>query len=262
MNKKIMQYLTASALAIMVAGCASTGANGNSESALESYNRTMFGFNYRFDKYIMKPIAKGYRAITNDFIRERVRGALSNLREPLSAGNFLLQADPEKTATSLSRFVINSTLGLGGMFDVADGWGLKKDRATFNETFAKWCVPQGPFIVLPFFGPSTPRAATGMVLEFVFDPVFWTTYHNANVRDKVAYSYAALQAITLREENLELLDELERDSVDFYATMRSAYLQNQSRLKCFNDTNSSENTYDFDFGTYDEDEAFDEMEAQ
>lgn len=148
------------------------------------------------------------------------------------------------------------------MFDVAEGWGLPKDKTTFNETFAKWCIPQGPFIVLPLLGPSTPRAATGMALDFVFDPVYWATYQDANVHDKASWGYAIAQGITAREAALDILDDLERNSVDFYATMRSAYLQNQSKLKCFNDVSKDENTYDFDFGIEDEDAAFDEMEAE
>lgn len=260
MNNQKIKTILAAVLMVMTGACASN--RSQDDSALESYNKAMFSFNYQFDRFVMKPLAKGYRAVTNDFVRHRVRGVLSNLREPLSAGNFLLQGEPEKTAKSLSRFVINSTLGLAGMFDVAGGWGLPRERASFNETFAKWCIPQGPYIVLPFFGPSTPRNATGMVLEFAFDPVFWATYSDANIRDKVAYSYAALQAISLREEALDLLDDLESNSVDFYATMKSAYLQNQAKLKCWNDVNADENTYDFDFGIEEEDEAFDEMDAE
>lgn len=200
--------------------------------------------------------------VTTPFIRERISSVIDNLKEPISAGNHLLQADPEASVKSLSRFVINSTLGLVGMFDVAEGWGLPKDKTTFNETFAKWCIPQGPFIVLPLLGPSTPRAATGMALDFVFDPVYWATYQDANVHDKASWGYAIAQGITAREAALDILDDLERNSVDFYATMRSAYLQNQNKLKCFNDVSKDENTYDFDFGIEDEDAAFDEMEAE
>ena len=246
-----------------VAACASSATEQHEyDDPFEGYNRAMFSFNYQVDKYVMKPVAEGYRAVTTPFIRERISSVIDNLKEPVSAGNHLLQADPEASVKSLSRFVINSTLGLVGMFDVAEGWGLPKDKTTFNETFAKWCIPQGPFIVLPLLGPSTPRAATGMALDFVFDPVYWATYQDANVHDKASWGYAIAQGITAREAALDILDDLERNSVDFYATMRSAYLQNQSKLKCFNDVSKDENTYDFDFGIEDEDAAFDEMEAE
>ena len=246
-----------------VAACASSATEQHEyDDPFEGYNRAMFSFNYQVDKYVIKPVAEGYRAVTTPFIRERISSVIDNLKEPVSAGNYLLQADPEASVKSLSRFVINSTLGLVGMFDVAEGWGLPKDKTTFNETFAKWCIPQGPFIVLPLLGPSTPRAATGMALDFVFDPVYWATYQDANVHDKASWGYAIAQGITVREAALDILDDLERNSVDFYATMRSAYLQNQSKLKCFNDVSKDENTYDFDFGVEDEDAAFDEMEAE
>lgn len=246
-----------------VAACASSATEQHEyDDPFEGYNRAMFSFNYQVDKYVIKPVAEGYRAVTTPFIRERISSVIDNLKEPVSAGNHLLQADPEASVKSLSRFVINSTLGLVGMFDVAEGWGLPKDKTTFNETFAKWCIPQGPFIVLPLLGPSTPRAATGMALDFVFDPVYWATYQDTNVHDKASWGYAIAQGITAREAALDILDDLERNSVDFYATMRSAYLQNQSKLKCFNDVSKDENTYDFDFGIEDEDAAFDEMEAE
>ena len=219
-----------------VAACASSATEQHEyDDPFEGYNRAMFSFNYQVDKYVIKPVAEGYRAVTTPFIRERISSVIDNLKEPVSAGNYLLQADPEASVKSLSRFVINSTLGLVGMFDVAEGWGLPKDKTTFNETFAKWCIPQGPFIVLPLLGPSTPRAATGMALDFVFDPVYWATYQDANVHDKASWGYAIAQGITVREAALDILDDLERNSVDFYATMRSAYLQNQSKLKCFKD---------------------------
>lgn len=246
-----------------VAACASSATEQHEyDDPFEGYNRAMFSFNYQVDKYVIKPVAEGYRAVTTPFIRERISSVIDNLKEPVSAGNHLLQADPEASVKSLSRFVINSTLGLVGMFDVAEGWGLPKDKTTFNETFAKWCIPQGPFIVLPLLGSSTPRAATGMALDFVFDPVYWATYQDANVHDKASWGYAIAQGITAREAALDILDDLERNSVDFYATMRSAYLQNQNKLKCFNDVSKDENTYDFDFGIEDEDAAFDEMEAE
>ena len=254
---------TVAVMVACVAACASSATEQHEyDDPFEGYNRAMFSFNYQVDKYVIKPVAEGYRAVTTPFIRERISSVIDNLKEPVSAGNHLLQADPEASVKSLSRFVINSTLGLVGMFDVAEGWGLPKDKTTFNETFAKWCIPQGPFIVLPLLGPSTPRAATGMALDFVFDPVYWATYQDANVHDKASWGYAIAQGITAREAALDILDDLERNSVDFYATMRSAYLQNQSKLKCFNDVSKDENTYDFDFGIEDEDAAFDEMEAE
>lgn len=256
----IKKMIAVSGVALLAA-CASTGQHTDSaEDPFESINRPIFEFNYQADKYVIKPVAKGYRAITTPFVRERVSSVLSNLQEPVSAGNLLLQGEPVAMTKSLGRFVLNSTLGLAGMFDVAEGWGLPKREATFNETFAKWCIPQGPYLVLPLIGPSTPRAATGLALEFVFDPVYWGTYNDANVHDKASWGLAAVYGITAREQALDLLDDLERNSVDYYTTLRSAYLQNQSKLRCYRDKSEETAAYDFDFGFEEEGEAFDEMD--
>ena len=135
------------------------------------------------------------------------------------------------------------------MFDVAAGWGLEKKTTNFDDTLAEWCVPDGPYLVLPFLGSSTPRAAVGTGMGFVFDPVFWTTYHDKNISDKVSYGYLGIQAITLMEENMDLLNDFEQNSVDFYATVRSAYMQYRKNKGCFakDVTEDSPADYDFDF---------------
>ena len=260
--KKIALYTALALVVSLTSACATKQGNADVHvdvDHLESYNRAVFKFNYGFDKYVLRSVAEGYRAVTNDFTRERVSSALSNIKEPIYMGNHLLQGNFKQTGISVARFGINTTLGLFGMFDVAEGWGLKKDTASFDETLATWCVPDGPFVVLPFLGPSTPRAATGLVADSMMNPVYWATYNDANIRDKVVYSYAAINAISLREANLEFLDELERGSVDFYSTMRSAYLQNRKNMGCKSVENDVQ-SYDFDFGIDEEYETFDEME--
>ena len=135
-------------------------------SVLESYNRAMFDFNNYFYHYLLMPVARGYRYVTTPSVRRSVRNSLDNIREPLSTGNFLLQGNLKESGITLARFAINSTLGLFGLFDVAEGWGLKKKTTGFDETFAKWCIPDGPYLVLPFIGSATPRSTVGMGLGF------------------------------------------------------------------------------------------------
>ena len=260
--KKIALSTALALIVSLTSSCATQKVGGDvhvDNDQFESYNRAMFKFNYGFDKYILRPVAEGYRSVNNDFTRERVSSALSNIKEPIYMGNYLLQGEFKQTGISIARFGVNTTLGLLGMFDVAEGWGLKKEKTGFDETLAKWCVPDGPFIVLPFLGPSTPRATTGLMADSVMNPIYWATYHDANVKDKVAYSYTAINAVSLREANLEFLDELERGSVDFYSTMRSAYLQNRKNMGCKAQEENVQ-SYDFDFGIDDEDMTFDEME--
>ena len=225
----------------------------DNDSALESYNRTMYDINTTLDDYIMKPLAKGYRAITTPFIRERVRNFFSNLREPASAINHTLQGNLAESGNSVGRFAVNSTLGLLGAFDVANGWGLKKNRTGLDETLAKLCVPDGPFIVLPFFGPSTPRNTVGMVGDALADPIYWGKYYATFSEDWERYSFyyglTALGFVSLREENLEFLDDLTSSSVDVYGTIKSAFIQNRLKLNVCADKDAADApaSYDFDF---------------
>lgn len=229
------------------------------ESALESYNRTMFTFNSVADYYVIKPVAKGYRAATNEFIRERVRNFFENLKEPASAINHSLQGNFADSGESLGRLIINSTLGLLGTFDVASGWGLTKNKTGFDKTLALWCVPDGPFLMLPLLGPSTPRAAVGLAADAVSDPLYWGSYYTNFSEDwqKYAFYYGitALGFVSVREENIELLDHLTANSVDPYATIKSAYIQNRLKINACAKTgdDAAVNSYDFDF-----DEDFDE----
>ena len=225
----------------------------NNDDALETYNRAMFEFNLKLDEYVTKPLAKGYRAITTKFIRERVGNFFNNLREPASMINHSLQGNCAESVKSAGRFVINSSLGLLGTFDVATGWNIQKNKTGFDKTLAGWCVPDGPFVVLPFFGPSTPRAATGLAADAVADPLYWSNQYINFGQDWKRYSFiyglTALGFISVREENLELVDNLTANAVDAYSMVKSAYVQNRLKIgSCkSNDEQSQSASYDFDF---------------
>lgn len=246
---------------LATASCASnvTGDKHEQNDTLEGFNRAMFSFNYNVDKYVLKPVAQGYRAITNQDVRNRVNSAFANITEPVSAANQLLQGEVKQSGVSLGRFVINTTLGLGGTFDVATGWGLEKKYDNFERTLAKWCVKDGPYIVLPFIGPSTPRSLAGNIADTFASPVYWLTTD----REDGIYAYSAFIAartIAFRESALDLTDDLERNSVDYYTTMKSAYMQNKAQIQgCYNKENKNA-SYDFDFGQEEEDATFNEME--
>ena len=160
MIKKVFLFSLLSFSVLLMAACSSTpktDAHAH-DDALENFNRAMFEFNYRLDRHFLKPVAQAYRAVTTPDIRARISSALSNLKEPMSAANHLLQGEFKQSGVAVGRFVINSTLGLAGTFDVATAWGLEKDHDNFEETLAKWCIKDGPYIVLPFLGSSTPRS--------------------------------------------------------------------------------------------------------
>ncbi len=249
MSEKILKY----AVLLMfcgLGGCASTPAGQPEENktALESYNRAMFSFNDKLDKFIIRPVAKGYRAVTNEFVRERVSNFFNNIDEPISAVNHMLQGEFANTGNNLGRFTLNTTLGGLGLFDVASSVGLEKKKTGFDETLATWCIPDGPFIVLPVFGPSTPRAAAGFVVDGYSSPMYWVANESGGEDKWLAYySASGLKYVNLMAENIKFLESLEEGAVDYYETVKSTYLQNRNKLKkCSDMAKDAAPEYDFD----------------
>lgn len=230
----------------------------NGESKLEDYNRAMFNFNYHLDKKVIKPVAKGYKKITNQYVRDRVSAFFNNLEEPAYFVNNTFQGKLKDGGISVGRFLINSTLGLAGMFDVASGWGLEKKKNGFDATLAKYCVPDGPFFMLPVLGPSTPRYIVGWSADAYASPMFWALIDiDDQGTDNAVWGSAGLKYINIRAENMEFLDSLEEGSVDFYAAMKSAFMQNRQKFEslCQNGNNAEQApSYDFDFGFEDNDD--------
>ncbi len=252
--------------AIFLASCA-TNPDGSkldtsNETTLEAYNRAMFNFNYQLDKKVIYPVAKGYKKVTNQFVRDRVTSLFNNLDEPSYFVNDLLQGEIKESGISISRFLINSTLGLLGTFDVASGWGLERKKNSFDETMAKYCVPDGPFVVMPVLGPSTPRSLVGLAGEAYTSPLFWAFIDTDDGWVDVGVAgAAALKYVNLRAENEFLLQSLEEGSVDYYTTIKSSWLQNRQKYQSICSDNSEENataSYDFDFGYDEYDDEFEE----
>ena len=139
------------ALLMMTTACASNSYRSDSEAdPFEGFNRAVFNFNDSVYENVFFPTARGYRKITTPFIRERINSFIANIDEPISAVNHMLQLEPLPALKNIARVVINTTLGLCGMFDVAQGWGIEPDVGTFNQTLASWCVADGPYVVVPF----------------------------------------------------------------------------------------------------------------
>lgn len=235
-------------------GCASSAVNKENGDMLESYNRTMFSFNSKLERYVMRPVANGYRTVTNEFVRRRISNFFNNIEEPISAVNHVLQGEFSKSGNDLGRFVINTTLGGVGLFDVASDVGLEREKTGFDQTLANWCVPDGPFVVLPVFGPSTPRAATGFVVDGYSSPMYWAAQESGG-EDAwlVYYGMSGLKYLNLYAENVKLLESLEEGSVDYYETMKSAYLQNRKNIKsCAKPQEDAVADYDFDMEDFEE----------
>ena len=194
----------------------------------EGMNRGTFVFNQFFDKYLLAPLAKGYRFVLPGEVRTGVRNFLSNLKEPWTTINSALQGDLKNTGNSLVRFCLNTTVGLLGIFDVASSVGFEKQKEDFGQTLAVYGLDSGPYLVLPFLGPSTVRDAIGKVAGIVGDPV--TLALNRDGKDDWLWIGTVVKGIDFREQNLEKIDNLDATSVDFYATVRSLYLERRNRM--------------------------------
>ncbi len=186
---------------------------------IEPVNRGIAKFNNAVDTVVYKPVSRTYRYVVPQWGRNRVSNVLYNLSEPLTVVNSTLQADPQNTFTSLWRFILNSTVGVLGIFDVAESFGLKPRQEDFGQTFAVWGWNSSSYVVIPFLGPSTLRDALGLGVELVADPVNIASTENEQIARYVA------DAIDRRTQLLPVSDEVERTSLDKYASYRSLYLQ-------------------------------------
>ncbi|MBT8081693.1 MAG: VacJ family lipoprotein [Gammaproteobacteria bacterium] len=206
---------------LLTAGCAATPEDQRVDhDPLEGLNRGIYGINDALDRALTKPIARGYQKIVPEPARKGVTNFSNNLFTPRSALNNFLQGKPRQGFGELSRFVLNSTFGLAGLVDVAAASGLEANAEDFGQTLAVWGAPPGPYLVLPFRGPTTLRDALMMPLDIQADPLYH--YENTSVRDKLY----VLRLINLRARLLAL-DEMLADSADPYVTIRESYLQNR-----------------------------------
>ena len=185
----------------------------------EPLNRTIFDVNTAIDKVTLKPIAKGYQAIIPSPVRTGVSNFYSNLATPGSVVNNFLQGKPKRGLSELTRFLFNSTMGLGGILDVATAGGLEAYPEDIGQTLAVWGVPSGPYVMLPLVGPSTLRDALLFPIDAI-TPLYY--YDNTSVRDKLQ----VLRIIDIRTRLLATEKFLE-DSKDRYITLRESYLQNR-----------------------------------
>jgi phospholipid-binding lipoprotein MlaA len=200
---------------------------------LEPFNRVVFQFNEALDALLLTPLAILYRDVFPPIVQEHTHNALVNLGEPVVAANSLLQGKPRQAVSSLTRFAFNSTAGVGGLFDVADGMGLPRAEADFGQTLAVWGTPSGPYLVLPVLGPSNPRDAVGQGVDSVLlDPfglLNTIILDESDALEILGYTRAGLTAVDTRARTLEATDELRRTSLDYYAAIRSAFRQNREQ---------------------------------
>ncbi|MSP83761.1 MAG: VacJ family lipoprotein [Alphaproteobacteria bacterium] len=214
-------------------GCASTRPQTESGTGaevddvgdpLEPLNRGIFAFNRTIDGLILKPAAHIYRGVVPELGREGVHNVLSNWTAPVTFLNDVLQGEPDRASATLGRFFLNTGFGLLGLLDVATYVGAEERHdEDFGQTLAVWGSGEGPYLMLPIFGPSNPRDAVGLVADKLSDPLTWVL-----LDDTASFVRSGASALDTRSRYLDELDSLERTSIDFYAALRSLYRQRRN----------------------------------
>lgn len=209
-------------VAVTLSACAGRAPLDGDNDPYETFNRKMFAVEQTLDQYVVEPVAKGYLYVPQP-VRRATRNVLNNLASPITLVNDALQGDMRRFGTTFLRFGINSTLGIVGIFDVARHFGLERHTEDFGQTLAVYGFEPGPYLYIPGLGPSPPRDLLGWGVDWAFDPVTYISDGDLGV----AVGFFALDGIDARAANLGIIDEIERSSVDFYATVRSLYRQNR-----------------------------------
>ena len=217
-----------------LAGCA-TKPPASDQAALQDYqenndpleptNRVFFRINDGLDTYFLAPVARAYRYAVPPVVRNPIHNVLQNMTTPVLFINDVVQTKPRRAGTTFMRFIINTTAGVGGLFDVAATVGYPAHDADFGETLALWGVPSGPFLFLPVLGPSNPRDATGYGVDVAFDP--FTYVPSGHGLLTLNYARYAVGVVDARERVLDEVASIKRTALDPYATFRSLYRQNR-----------------------------------
>ena len=196
---------------------------------LEPMNRAMFRLDQGLDASIFRPIAWTYIKVVPEFGRDRLSHVLDNVRSPITFVNDLLQGEGSRAFTTLCRLIINTTLGLGGLFEVASDMGLKPHTEDFGQTLAVWGVGTGTFLYLPILGPSSIRDGFGLGVDtFAFDPIAWYSYNPHNMK-WVQWAQLGSELVDAKARTMRNTDELKKSSLDYYAALRSAYRQYRAK---------------------------------
>ena len=234
--RRLSAPLAALGLAVALGACATPPDRADPEAVaefaatndpIEPLNRSMYVVNDGIDTLVLRPAAEAYRIIIAPEIREAIRNVLANLRTPVILVNDVLQGETQRAGTTLGRFVINTTIGIGGIMDRARDFGLLGHTEDFGQTLAVWGAPEGPYLFLPVLGPSSPRDLAGTAGDIAMNPL--TYIAGSETLDAVLITRTVLTALDTREGLIEPLDALRSGAIDPYAAMRSAYRQRRTR---------------------------------
>ncbi len=220
-------------LAAIVAGCATPPGDPAERAAfeqnndpLEPLNRQTLDLNLILDRILLKPATKVYIAVVPEEGRDALKRALDNMKEPVVVINNVLQGEPGRAGIAAGRFTVNSTLGVGGLLEIAAKWGLEKQTGDFGQTLFVWGLPEGPYLVAPILGPSNPRDLVGMGIDAYTDPFSFLA--TVKAIDEIQIARFVLDGIDQRARVIDILDDLQKNSLDFYAQLRSLTQQRRA----------------------------------
>lgn len=223
------------ATVLVVLSCLSACATPVPDGALigdpfESSNRTIHSYNVGVDKVLIRPATVVYDTVTPALVQHLLGNAIDHLRLPVDAINQVLQGRAEDALASVGRFGVNTLVGAGGLLDPATEFGLPLDEADFGQTLHVWGAEEGPFLMLPFFGPSTGRDAIGLLVDFVINPFAWALPADGIGGPLVTAGRIGITVVETRNVNFDLIDDVLYNSEDSYVTLRTLFVQNRRRF--------------------------------
>lgn len=206
--------------ASLAVGCA--GPNPNPVDPWQGMNRPVFRFNDSVDRHALRPVARGWKSITSDGVRDSVAKFFYNTAFPSRFVSNVGQADGQQALIELTRFVVNTTVGVVGLFDPATRWGLPRRDEDVGQMFGRWGIPTGPYWVIPLFGPSNPRDATGAVVDSVLSPFTWISLLTGI---PTFGAPTLLNVVNTRARIDQQIESARRSALDYYVFVRDAYTQ-------------------------------------
>ncbi|MDJ0786720.1 MAG: VacJ family lipoprotein [Myxococcota bacterium] len=243
--KKIPMWLALAAL--LLPACAGTG-TPEPQDPWRGTNQGMFAVNNGVDDYVLGPVARGWGFVAPDLVEKGVSNFFANLDMPMIFANNLLQGDFSGALDDLNRFLVNTTVGIAGLIDVASDIGIDKNDEDFGQTLGVWGVGTGPYLQLPLLGPSTVRDTVALPVDFLSRPHTWFLPLAATA------SMGAVDAVNTRHEFDDEIREAKETSIDYYIFVREAYLQNRERRVRDGVSLPNEDIYDLDYDLDDEEE--------
>ncbi len=222
---KALRILAAVTLGSALAGCVTPD---EPYDPLEPVNRAVFEFNQRLDRNAALPAASYYAETVPNPVRTHIHNVLANLSGPVTTANYALQGEITYAGEALARFAVNTTIGLAGVFDVATDWGLPERSRDFGLTLGTAGVPPGPYLVIPFGGSTAVRDLAGSYVDGFVSPRRYVG--NYSGKPYIGLVRNVIGTVDTRSRNIDAYRDIERNSVDYYATMRNDYLQRRTRL--------------------------------